>query len=125
MAKVYDMNFSALNATESMKKETRWGSNNTVSANYSAILNGSGNTISNSYQYATISGCNITAVMGCAFHANEFVAQNMCCSTTCGSCAACPSAIPINQPTVPGIPTGAFYYFPIAGPGSPCAVFIK
>jgi len=43
-----------------------------------AILGGSGNCIPSGCNYVGIFGCNITAVTCCAFHANTFVAQNMC-----------------------------------------------
>ena len=65
------------------------GNQNTVSGIYSSILGGSGNN-DNGVAYAGIFGCNITAVRSCAFHANNFVAQNM--------------------PSVPtGLPSGTFY----------------
>ena len=52
------------------------GQNNCVAGNYSSILGGSGNS-DGGIPYVGIFGCNITGVMPCAFHANEFVAQNM------------------------------------------------
>ncbi len=53
------------------------GCNNTVSGALSSILGGSGNTIAAAYPYAGIFGCNITAVSGCVFHANNFAAPNI------------------------------------------------
>lgn len=41
---------------------------NTVSANYSAILGGSGNTVAAAYQYAGIFGQNVAAVASNTFH---------------------------------------------------------
>ena len=102
------------------------GSCNTISSDYSTILGGSCNVIPNTYQYVGVSGCNVTAVLGCAFHANEFVAQNMPLASGTSSYTPSGSAIKIDAPTVPvGLPAGALYYYPIAGVGSPCVVFIK
>ena len=51
------------------------GTNNNISDNYSAILGGKGNTVS--HAYAAAFGCNVSSVVDCAFHANNFVAQNI------------------------------------------------
>jgi hypothetical protein len=52
------------------------GYNNTVSGNYNTILGGTGNTDSG-YSHVGIFGCNVSAVTDKAFHANNFVAQNI------------------------------------------------
>jgi len=54
---------------------------------YGAILGGCGNTAA--HAYAGVFGCGVTSVCGCAFHANNFVAQNI--------------------PTVGTGPAGSFY----------------
>ena len=52
------------------------GYNNTVASTYSSIFGGSGNN-DGGFSHAGIFGCNVTANSSCAFHANNFVAQNM------------------------------------------------
>jgi len=59
---------------------------------YSSILGGYNNN-DHGLHYAGIFGCNITAVASCAFHANNFVAQNM-----------------PTQAVVAGLPSGALYF---------------
>ncbi len=61
------------------------GSGNSISGNCSAILGGSGNTISAGYDWAGVFGCDVTAVGACAFHANTFIAQDICVITSAGS----------------------------------------
>ena len=61
------------------------------------------------HNYAGVFGCNVASVMGCALHANTFVAQNMVCIAVGGG--------------LPAIPTGSFYY--VNCPGTCCPVFIK
>ena len=71
------------------------GTNNAVNGNYSAILGGSNNTVPSGCCYIGIFGCNVTGVTNCAFHANNFVAQNM--------------------PTFASGPSGSFYKTTISG----------
>ena len=52
------------------------GNQNTVSGIYSSILGGSGNN-DNGKDYVGIYGCNVSGVLSCAFHANNFVGQNL------------------------------------------------
>ena len=52
---------------------------NLVCGDYSAILGGCCNSVPAGCSYVGIFGCNITAVTNKAFHANTFVATNMCC----------------------------------------------
>ena len=83
------------------------GDNNTNSGSYSAILGGSGNTIGAGYQYAAVFGCNVVANTNCAFHANNFVAQNM--------------------PPVAGYAPGTLMYWDLSTgplPSTGCVVFI-
>ena len=44
-------------------------------SNYSAILGGYNNCVN--HDYAGVFGCCVSSGMACAFHANNFVAQNM------------------------------------------------
>ena len=68
------------------------GVSNTITGSaYSSIIGGSGNSVS--HDYAGVFGCNVASVMGCALHANTFVAQNMPDQTACLS-----------------LPSGALYY---------------
>ena len=53
------------------------GNRNMVSGSFSSILGGSSNC-DNGLDYVGIFGQNVTGVMNNAFHANNFVAQNMC-----------------------------------------------
>ena len=84
------------------------GLNNCLSGSCSSILGGSGNC-DNGIKYAGIFGCNITAVANCAFHANNFVAQDM-------YCVAAGTILP------PLIPPGTFYYMCCVG--ALCPIFI-
>lgn len=52
------------------------GCNNHICGNFNAILGGSGNSISN-FDYVGIFGCNVLAVRDEAFHANNYVIQNI------------------------------------------------
>ena len=52
------------------------GLNNVVAGTYSSIFGGSGNN-DNGLSWAGVFGCNVNAVQSCAFHSNNFVAQNM------------------------------------------------
>ncbi len=78
------------------------GNNNCVSGSCSAILGGSGNN-DGGLNWVGIFGCNITGVLNNAFHANQFVAQNMVIAGT-------------------PVPTGTLYYCNL-GPGN-CPVYI-
>ncbi len=51
------------------------GADNTVSGNYGAVLGGLRNSVSHNYSAAF--GLGVISVKDCAFHANNFVAQNM------------------------------------------------
>ena len=53
------------------------GCGNTVCDNWGVILGGCGNCVCSGHDYAAVFGCNVCTVTGCAFHANNFVAQNM------------------------------------------------
>ena len=53
------------------------GFQNHVSGPYSSILGGCFNCVPTAFSYAGVFGCSVTAVANCAFHANNFVAQNM------------------------------------------------
>ena len=67
------------------------GVGNTVSGCHSSILGGQGNKVT--HDHAAAFGNGVSSVMACAFHANNFVAQNM--------------------PTGTGVlPAGAFWYDP-------------
>ena len=82
------------------------GVNNQVLGSCSAILGGSGNN-DGGLPYVGIFGCNITGVTTCAFHANQFVAQNMYNATSA-------------PPPLTG--TGILYYC-VTSPGQ-CTVYI-
>ena len=79
------------------------GVNNCITNSCSAAILGGQNNKAN-HDFAGIFGCNVTSGMGCAFHANNFVAQNI--------------------PLGPGIlPTGSFYYLtgvPLPAPWNTC-----
>jgi hypothetical protein len=51
-------------------------SNNTLTGSFSAILGGSGNNDAG-FDFVGIYGFGITAVADCAFHAENYVVQNM------------------------------------------------
>ena len=71
------------------------GTNNTISGNYNAILGGQGNCVSSSFSHAGVFGCNVTANLSCAFHANNFVGHDL--------------------PTLGGGPSGSFWKTNIGG----------
>jgi len=52
------------------------GCNNHICGNFNAIVGGSGNSISG-FDYVGIFGCNVLAVRDEAFHANNYVIQNI------------------------------------------------
>ena len=71
-----------LNKQDKMKNGgMRWVSNSTAGISFRQFFNsensGSSNTVGAGHTYAGIFGCNVTAVMSCAFHANNFVAKNL------------------------------------------------
>jgi len=69
------------------------GGSNHVSGSFSSILGGCGNS-DGGFNWAGVFGCNVTGVLPCAFHANNFVAQNMAGPYT----------------GTPLVPTGGLYY---------------
>lgn len=80
------------------------GGHNTASGQYSAILGGCGNS-DNGLNYAGVFGCGVTAVSACAFHANNFVAQNM--------------------PNTPGLAGSGCLYYQYYAPLLGCVVMIS
>lgn len=77
------------------------GHSNIVSGNCSAILGGSGNN-DGGFAYAGVYGYNVTANTSCAFHANNFVAQNI------------PPGLGGGVPPLGALP-GSFYWEPGLG----------
>jgi hypothetical protein len=70
---------------------------NCVTGNFSAVLGGQSSNLV-THNFASASGYNVVSVLDCAFHANNFVGQNM------------PSS-----PTFPGVFYCSVYYAPLGG----------
>ena len=84
------------------------GCKNISTGNCSVVLGGSG-SCDNGHHYAGVFGCNVVAVIGCAYHANNFIAQN----------------IPLMSAGAPtGLPSGAFYADDVTTFGVKCLLIV-
>ena len=84
---------------------------NSVSGNYSAILGGSGNN-DGGLAWAGIFGCNITATISCALHANQLVAPNTLNTGLTFPCIGLIQSIPVTAGMIAiGFPAGSCVLF--------------